>query len=500
MALSRGGAVTALPSASPRRSAAPIPASPRTSRRLVVVSNRLPPIDRGKARTGGLAVALEGALSRSGGIWFGWSGAVVGDGQGGAPHIVPAGPLDYAALDLEQRDYDEYYVGFANRVLWPLFHFRADLVEFRRGDLDGYRRVNRNFAAALKPLLRPTDLIWVHDYHLVPLGQELRALGLRHPIGFFLHTPFPPAEFLKVVPNHRDMIHALCAYDLVGFQTPSDLNAFRDYVTREAGGAALSDGALRVFGRTLYAGVFPIGIDVELIASQAEAAVDSRLMRRLIDSLGHRELIIGVDRLDYSKGLLARFQAFEKLVECFPETRGCVTFMQIAPPSRSEVPEYLEIRRSLEAASGHINGRFAEFDWTPLRYLNKSFNQRTLCGFFRASRIGLVTPLRDGMNLVAKEFVASQSAESPGVLVLSCFAGAASELHEALLVNPFDTMAITEAMHRALDMPLEERRERWSAMMRTLRRNDLTAWRDGFLSCLANVAESSRMEHAGSTQ
>jgi trehalose 6-phosphate synthase len=211
-------------------------------------------------------------------------------------------------------------------------------------------------------------------------------------------------------------------------------------------------------------------------------------MRRLLESLSDRALIIGVDRLDYSKGLLARFRAFEQLIESAEETRGRVTFMQIAPPSRSEVPEYLQIRRSLEAAAGHINGRFAEFDWTPLRYLNKSFNQRTLAGFFRASRIGLVTPLRDGMNLVAKEYVASQDPADPGVLVLSCFAGAASELTEALIINPFDRIAITEAMQRALVMPLEERQERWSAMMKTLRRNDITAWRETFMHCLAEIA------------
>jgi trehalose 6-phosphate synthase len=282
-------------------------------------------------------------------------------------------------------------------------------------------------------------------------------------------------------------MEAMCEYDLVGFQTAGDLQGFRDYLLRELGAIDLGDGRMRAMGRVVRAEVYPIGIDADLVAEHAQAAGSSRVTQRLLDSLGDRDLIIGVDRLDYSKGLLARFEAFEKLIEEYPETRGHVTLMQIAPPTRSEVPEYLEIRRTLEAAAGHINGRFAEFDWTPLRYLNKTFNQRILAGFFRASRIGLVTPLRDGMNLVAKEWVASQDPNDPGVLVLSCFAGAAAELTEALLVNPVDRLSITDAMQRGLTMPMAERQERWSAMMTTLRRNDLTAWRENFVRNLGEI-------------
>jgi trehalose 6-phosphate synthase len=280
-------------------------------------------------------------------------------------------------------------------------------------------------------------------------------------------------------------MRALCAYDLVGFQTQGDLDAFRDYLLREAGGSDLGDGRLRAFGRTLRAGVFPIGVDVEKLAELAAASVAGRYTKRLRDSLGERTLIIGVDRLDYSKGLVARFDAFGELLGKYPDVRGQVTFMQIAPPSRSDVPEYLEIRRSLERKSGHINGRFAEFDWTPVRYLNKSFNQRQLAGFYRVAKIGLVTPLRDGMNLVAKEYVACQDPDDPGALVLSCFAGAARELgNEAVIVNPFDTLGTAEQIRRALQMSQEERRQRWGAMMATLRRNGITAWRENFLKAL----------------
>jgi len=282
-------------------------------------------------------------------------------------------------------------------------------------------------------------------------------------------------------------VAALCDYDLIGFQTASDLHGFRDYLLRLGGGEALAGGAIRAFGRIVRAGVFPVGIDVEEIAAQAEAAEMSRQMRRLQDSIRNRALIIGVDRLDYSKGLPARFAAYSHLLEHYPQTRGSTTLLQIAPPSRSEVPEYREIRRALEGAAGNINGRYAEFDWTPLRYLNKSFPHRVLTGFYRAARIGLVTPFRDGMNLVAKEYLASQVPEDPGMLVLSCFAGAANELAEALLVNPYDREGVAEAIWRALEMKLEERKERWEAMMATLRRNDAQAWRRRFLDGLAAI-------------
>jgi trehalose 6-phosphate synthase len=453
-------------------------------RRLVVVSNRVTPTVGARPDSGGLAVAIRSALQHSGGIWFGWSGEVR-DGATSEPEIVTDGPLTFATLDLSQKDFDEYYIGYANRVLWPLFHFRSSLVQFSRRNLAGYLRVNRIFARVLAPLLAPQDLIWVHDYHLIPLGEELRKLDRTEPIGFFLHTPFPAAELLRVLPNHQNLIKSLCAYDLVGFQTQSDLDGFRDYLLRWAGGEEPERGILRAFGRTVRAQVFPIGIDVATVSAQATAADGSRHMRRLRQSLRDRALMIGVDRLDYSKGLEARFQAYSHLLETYRETRGRTVLIQIAPPSRSGVPEYQEIRKSLAATAGHINSRYGEFDWTPLRYINKSFSHQILTGFFRASRIALVTPLRDGMNLVAKEYIASQSPDDPGVLVLSCFAGAARELPEAVIVNPFDIEDMAEAILQGLNMPLGERKERWTAMMKVLERNDIAAWRESFVRALS---------------
>jgi trehalose 6-phosphate synthase len=458
-------------------------AAPAAPRRLVIVSNRVGPIGRDKPSQGGLAVAVRAALERAGGLWFGFSGSV-SERPGEMPKLVSDGPITAATLDLTRRDYDEYYIGYANRVLWPLFHYRPSLIGYSRRNLAGYLRVNRAFARALAPMLLPGDLVWVHDYHLIPFGAALRELDCRQPIGFFLHTPFPAAELMRLLPNHRDLVAALCAYDLVGFQTAADLEGFRDYLLRQAAGEDLGGGMLRAFGRTLRAAVFPIGIDVTAVAEQAAAAETSRQMRRLTDSIRDRALIIGVDRIDYSKGLPARFAAYSRLLEHVPQARGRTVLMQIAPPSRTDVPEYREIRRTLEAAAGNINGRYAEFDWTPLRYLNKSFNHRILSGFYRAARIGLVTPFRDGMNLVAKEYVAAQQPEDPGMLVLSCFAGAVRELGEAIVVNPYDVEAMAEAIWQGLEMPLGERRERWSAMMATLRRNDIDTWRERFIAAL----------------
>ena len=453
--------------------------------RLVVVSNRVAPVRKVRSGgEGGLAVAVLAALRERGGIWFGWSGRT-SEVEAETPNIFDVGKLTYATLDLTQQDYDEYYNGYANRILWPLFHYRLDLTDFSRRDMVGYLRVNALFAHQLKPLLRDDDVVWVHDYHLIPMAEQLREAGCKQRIGFFLHIPFPTPEVLVALPNHRALIQALCAYDLVGFQTERDVHAFLEYIVMEAGGAVERAGIVRAFGRSLRVGAFPIGIDTAAVARFAKEAVRSRQTVRLQDSLNGRKLIIGVDRLDYSKGLIVRVEAVEHLLRSYPANRGQVVFLQIAPPSRADVPEYMNIRQELEAAAGHVNGAYAEFDWAPIRYLNKGFTRQTLAGFLRISRVGLVTPLRDGMNLVAKEFVAAQDSRNPGVLVLSRFAGAARELEGALIVNPYDVEGVGEALQVALAMPLAERRERWKTMFTYLKRNDVDAWRESFLDTLA---------------
>jgi trehalose 6-phosphate synthase len=455
--------------------------------RIVAVSNRVVPVVEGKTSVGGLAVAVLAAIRKHGGIWFGWSGDTV-PSPSPQPKMFKVGRLSYATIDLSPRDHAEYYTGFANRSLWPLLHYRLDLTSFHRRDFNGYVRVNRRFAESLAPLLEPDDLVWVHDYHLIPLGQELRQAGARQPTGFFLHTPFPVPEILEALPGCEWLMRALCAYDVVGFQTELDLRAFQEYIEYNAGGTVLPNGEIEAYGRRFLASAFPIGIDVESVARDAEKAVTSMQTRKLLDSARGKQIIIGVDRLDYSKGLAERFRAFQRLLEIYPDNRGVVSFIQIAPPSRTDVPEYGVIRRELETTAGHINGLFAELEWVPIRYLNRSFSRRALAGFFRVSRVAMVTPLRDGMNLVAKEYIAAQDPKDPGVLVLSRFAGAACELTSAILVNPYDQEEVAEALERALKMPLDERRKRWQGMMTTLRQNDVAIWRDRFLGALSAQA------------
>lgn len=457
------------------------------TQRLVVVSNRVAvPEKNKKAQAGGLAVALQEALEAHGGVWFGWSGKVSAQ-KPEKPTIQQQGQVTYATVDLTRKAYNEYYSGFANRTLWPLFHYRIDLTAFTKENYSGYLKTNQIFANELRPMIGDEDLIWVHDYHLIPLGEELRKLGVERPMGFFLHTPFPAMEILTTLPGHRALVEALCAYDVVGFQTDNDLRAFLDYVVHEAGGGIMGGHIVHAFGRTLRVEVFPIGIETESFISlglDSSRTGRDRTVRRERD---HDHWIIGVDRLDYSKGLPQRFQAFERFLEDHKKFRGHVTLMQVAPPSRSEVPEYKQIREELEGLAGHINGRFAEFDWLPINYLNRSYERRDLVAFYRASQIGLVTPLRDGMNLVAKEYVAAQNPHNPGVLVLSRFAGAARELSAALIVNPFDLDAVAAAIARGLEMPLEERRERWADMMEKLRANTLSNWTSRFLVALRNA-------------
>lgn len=455
--------------------------------RLVLVSNRVSlPTNGRRTAEGGLAIALRAALSENGGIWFGWSGKVAPK-ESTHPSIREHDNVTFATIDLSQRDHDEYYNGYANRSLWPLFHYRIDLADFTRREMAGYLRVNALFAQGLLPLLRSDDVIWVHDYHLVPLAQQLRQAGCCQRMGFFLHVPWPSSEILLALPNHHNIVEALCAYDLIGFQSEADLHNFHEYLVREAGGYLGTNGAVHAFGRKVVAGAYPIEIDTDNVARLAERAESSKQTVRLRKSIANRWLIIGVDRLDYSKGLIERFQALEYFLQAYPKNHGKFVLLQITPPSRTKVPEYQDIRRELELTASRVNGSYSEFDWMPIRYLRRSFSRNILTGFLRMSRVGLVTPLRDGMNLVAKEYIAAQNPQDPGVLILSRFAGAARELDQALVVNPFDIEAVGESLQEALHMPLDERRSRWSTMFDYLKRNDVNTWRNAFLADLSGA-------------
>jgi trehalose 6-phosphate synthase len=458
--------------------------------RLICVSNRVS-LPRKTAAPGGLAVGVLSTLKRTGGLWFGWGGELT-DQDPGEPAIHVREGVTYALIDLRRDQFERYYNGFANEALWPLFHYMPTRFRFRHEDRDAYEAVNRQFAQQLAPLLKPDDVIWVHDYHLIPLARQLRALNVQAPIGFFLHIPFPYVEALRVLPTYAELVQDLTAYDLVGFQSPSDLKSFHSAVQHCLPHARIAaDDVIDLGGRKFASGVFPIGVDLEGIQEEAIRAYGTQTVRKMVDSLDGRKLIIGVDRLDYSKGLVERFAAYEQFLEAFPQNRGHVTYLQIAPLSRKDVQSYGEIRRSLEQAAGRTNGRFADADWTPIRYLNRNFPHEVLMGFLRAAHVALVTPVRDGMNLVAKEYLAAQDPSDPGVLILSNLAGAARELSGALQVNPYDSRAVGHAIQTALTMSLGERRERHLAMLETLKENDIAAWAQRFIARLRQEAGSS---------
>jgi len=460
--------------------------------RLIIVSNRVAMPKKHGGAAGGLAVGILAALKDHGGMWFGWDGKLTESSEPGPPRIVKRGNTEYATVSLNANDFERYYNGYSNRVLWPVCHYLLDFIQYESADFDGYKRVNTQLARKLASLIKPGDIVWVHDYHLIPLAAELRNAGIDNPIGFFLHVPFPSYEAFRAVPGHEYLVRALCAYDVLGFQTPGDLAAFETCIREPIVEAEFDEKhVIKMPGGRVIADAFPIGVDVDGIMSLAADAVEQKSVRKFVKSLGGRELIIGVDRLDYSKGLTQRFLAYERLLEKYPNGQSNLTFMQIAPPTRTGVRTYDDIRSELEQVSGRINGRFAETDWVPIRYLNKGVARKPLMGMFRCASVGLVTPVRDGMNLVAKEFIVAQDPHDPGMLVLSSLAGAAYELEEAVSVNPHDRDDVADGIAQAINMPLAERKERYAAMMATLRKNDITAWRTRFIDALRRAGRLS---------
>jgi trehalose 6-phosphate synthase len=453
--------------------------------RLIVVSNRVSVPRSKRSAPGGLAVGLLSALRHSGGVWYGWNGRIGKEEHHAGPESQPDGNIEFVTVPLTAEEYAGYYQGFANRVLWPLFHLRLNLVEYRGRDFEIYRKTNRAFAEDLIKLIGPDDTVWIHDYHCIPLGQELRRMEVQNRIGFFLHIPFPAYDVFRSIPNPHILLEHFLHYDLIGFQTELDRDSFLDTVRRLIPDAHIMESTILYRGRRVRTGAFPIGIDYEsVVATAADRASSSVHVKRLRRSLDNRRLIIGVDRLDYSKGLAERFKAFQHFMEYSEQYRDRVVYMQIAQPSRVDVPEYQAITDEVDFLAGKINGHFAQYDRVPLRYLNRGFNHATILGFLSIADIGLVTPLRDGMNLVAKEYVAAQNPDNPGVLILSRMTGAADELDGALLVTPYNIDGVAEAIQHALDMPLDERKARWQSMIGHVRANDVHNWARSFVECL----------------
>ncbi|MBO0347344.1 alpha,alpha-trehalose-phosphate synthase (UDP-forming) [Roseibium limicola] len=447
--------------------------------RLVVVSNRMP---LGSNPSGGLVVALQDAMEKGGGLWIGVqpdADVLEGAEPAGENAVsVPGANFDRVAAVVPASAYDDYYLGYANSVLWPLCHGRMELIEQRPHYRAAYEAINSRLAKVVARFLRPDDILWVHDYHHLPLAAALRAEGVQNAIGFFLHIPFPTAANIHAVTGVEDVMSWISQYDLVGLQTQRDVSSAMDVFRQFPDSQFLMDGSLRFRNRTFEIKSFPIGIDAAAFRDIA-ARSRARLAPRA------RRWIIGAERLDYSKGLPHRLRAFGKLLETEIDLQGAVSFLQIASPTREDVQAYREIREELEQLSGAVNGRFSDINYTPIQYLNRGVPRDRLAGLFRQADVGLVTPLADGMNLVAKEYVAAQDAEDPGVLVLSGFAGAHEQLGQhALIANPYDIEQMARTIAAALLMPLEERIERHQAMLRIVMEQDVAWWSESFLNAL----------------
>jgi trehalose 6-phosphate synthase len=452
--------------------------------RLIAVSNRTAAGQ--ESRAGGLAVALWDTLADTRGLWIGWSGRILDFPSSRAKRSEEDG-VEFALTDYSRDQYDGFYLGYANSVLWPVMHNRIDLAVFDSAFYRYYVEINEKFADIVQQQAAPSDIVWVHDYHFLLLGDMLREDGWTGKCGFFLHIPFPAPEVFRAIPQHRKLARGLFAYDVVGLQCGKDLANLAQYLEEEFGAEELPDGRFRVEDRIVHLLHCPIGIDSRSFAEAATAEPATHAAARLSRFLGDRDLVIGVDRMDYSKGLPQRFEGMAKLFDRYPDLHGRISFTQIAPPSRSVVEEYAQLREQLDALSGRINGDYGDLDWMPIRYLARGYDREEIAGLYRRAKACLVTPLQDGMNLVAKEFVAAQDPEDPGVLILSQFAGAAEQMKEAIIINPYDSSAIAEAVKQAIEMSREERCMRWQSLYENIMSQDIHWWRTRFLTAFDEV-------------
>jgi len=460
----------------------------RLKQRLVVASNRLP-VEIGREGeswhvrpvAGGLVTALNPIMQRNRGLWIGWPGCAA---DVPVADLLAASAQDYAydlrPVLLTAEEEEGYYRGFANETIWPLFH---DLLGHCHFDLENWKTyisVNRRFAEVIDETSGPDDLVWVHDYQLMLVAQHLRSLGTRQPLSFFLHIPFPTLDLFRRLPWKNEIIRALLTFDQLGFQTLRDRRNFvhcvRGLVPAVEVTAGRRETMLRVDGRVITVGHFPISIDFDEFdqgARRVEVAEAAWFLRERFHS---RKLILGIDRLDYTKGIPERFLAFERALVKYPDLLGNVALIQLVIPSRTHVPDYRNLKALLDELAGRINGRFSRHGWVPIHYMYRSLERTQLLAHYRACEIALITPLRDGMNLVAKEYCAC-SIDGNGVLILSEFAGTADQLGRgALCVNPYDREGTADTIYAAYTMDTDERTSRMRALRAEIRRNDVHRW------------------------
>jgi trehalose 6-phosphate synthase len=452
---------------------------------LIAISNRT--AFGTKSKAGGLAVAVWDALKSSQGVWMGWSGKIYDFPSTRFSETEQDG-VDFALCNYTKTEYEDFYLGYSNSVLWPVFHGRVDLAKFDDKNFKTYVEINKRFAENAVNMADTNDIIWVHDYHFLLVAKFLRDMESTLPCGFFLHIPFPSPDAFRSIPDHKLLIEGLISYDVIGLQGKRDVANLKMYLEREMDATPISDTVLKIGEREVKILHCPIGIDVKSFeeTSTGEAAEEAR--DRLSKFQRNRSLVLGVDRMDYSKGLPQRFEGMAKFFDDYPGQHGKVSFTQVAPPSREMVDEYMHLREKLDALAGRINGDYGDLDWIPIRYLARGYAREEVAGLYRLAEVCLVTPLQDGMNLVAKEFIAAQDPQDPGVLVLSQFAGAAEQMKDALLVNPHSPSEISNAVAKALAMPLIERKKRWQSLHEGICSEDISWWRERFLTALKTVS------------
>jgi trehalose 6-phosphate synthase len=464
--------------------------------RLVVVWNRLPfLISRSPdgdyevtPGSGGLVTALLPVLRNRGGVWVGWPGLdeAAADLEAALGKVARQAGYTLRPVPLSAEEVEKFYCGWSNEIVWPLFHDLQTLCDFDPAYWHVYREVNRKYARTIAERATAQDFVWVHDYHLMHVGVELAQLGLGARTGFFLHIPFPPLDIFLKLPWRFALLDALLQYDLIGFQTLRDRRNFLhcvrtlipEAVVRGKGQVVTA----RVRGREVRVGSFAISIDYGAFARDAAKPEVREKCHELRALLHQRQLVLGVDRLDYTKGIPHRLRAFRDALRRYPELQGRLTLIQVVVPSRSEIPAYDALKTEIEGLVGQVNGELTRpGEWVPIHYVFRSLDRTELLAYYRAAEIGLVTPLKDGMNLVAKEYCAC-SIEQDCVLILSEFAGAAAQLQTgALLVNPHDIEGVADAIHQAFTMPRDERRARMARMRRGIRAHDVFWWVDSFL-------------------
>ncbi|MDV7706349.1 trehalose-6-phosphate synthase [Acinetobacter pittii] len=450
--------------------------------KLIVLSNRIS-MPSGKASAGGLAVAVQDALNDSNGIWLGWNGQQITDSE--APEFAQAYSqgIDYITCPLTHQQYAQYYCGFANKVLWPAMHHRDDLIEYDAEEYNTYQKVNRLFAQKLKELAQPEDLIWVHDYHFFSVARYCRELGMQNKIGFFLHIPFASLNIWHKIPVARELIQDLSQYDVIGLQTQIDQNACMQTCLNLLEAQKIQSNSISYKKRQILIKSYPIGVQPELIQKQAQQDLATSSVFNF-EEIPRQKTIIGVDRIDYSKGLLERFNAFATFLETSPEYHGLVRHLQVAIPSRTDIPAYQRLYQRFKTKLELINEEFAHEDWRPVDCCYDTVQHHNLMHIYRHSDICWISSLRDGMNLVAKEYIAAQDPENPGVLILSKYAGAAEQMSQALIVDPQDRAAMMDTLKMALEMSKAERINRYQQLIEGLTSSDLTHWRNNFLDDL----------------